>query len=75
MNKPKKGDIYRHFKGNIITILEIAKHTETLEEMVVYTHDGEIWVRPMEMFLSKVDHKKYPEVKQEYRFEKVESAE
>ncbi len=75
MNNPKKGEIYRHFKGNVITILEIAKHTETLEEMVVYMHDGEIWVRPMEMFLSKVDHEKYPDVKQEYRFEKVESAE
>ena len=75
MNNPKKGEIYRHFKGNVITILEIAKHTETLEEMVVYMHDGEIWVRPMEMFLSKVDHEKYPDVNQEYRFEKVESAE
>ena len=69
MNNPKKGEIYRHFKGNVITILEIAKHTETLEEMVVYMHDGEIWVRPMEMFLSKVDHEKYPDVKQKYRFQ------
>lgn len=70
--KPVKGEKYRHFKGNIITILEIAKHTETLEEMVVYEHDGEVWVRPMEMFLEKVDKVKYPDVTQEYRFQKVE---
>ena len=70
--KPKKGEKYRHFKGNVITVLEIAKHTETLEEMVVYEHDGEIWVRPLEMFLEKVDKEKYPEVMQEYRFQKIE---
>lgn len=70
--KPVKGEKYRHFKGNIITILETAKHTETLEEMVVYEHDGEVWVRPMEMFLEKVDKEKYPNVTQEYRFQKIE---
>ena len=51
MNKPQVGEKYRHFKGMEITILAIAKDTETLEEMVVYEHDGENWVRPMEMFL------------------------
>ena len=70
--KPKKFEKYRHFKGNIITILEIAKHTETLEEMVVYEHDGEVWVRPLEMFLEKVDKEKYPNVEQEYRFLKID---
>ena len=70
MNKPMVGEKYRHFKGMIITILAIAKDSETLEELVVYEHDGENWVRPMDMFLSKVDHKKYPDVTQEYRFEK-----
>lgn len=74
MNKPVSGEKYRHFKGMEITILEIAKHTETLEEMVVYEHDGEIWVRPMSMFLEKVDKEKYPEVLQEYRFERIEKA-
>lgn len=69
---PKKFEKYRHFKGNIITILEIAKHTETLEEMVVYEHDGDVWVRPMSMFLEKVDKEKYPDVEQEYRFIKIE---
>ena len=69
-----KGDKYRHFKGAIVEVLEIAKDSETLEEMVVYKHEetGEIWVRPLSMFLSKVDKDKYPDVKQEYRFEKIE---
>lgn len=69
----KKGEKYKHFKGMIVEILEIAKDSETLEEMVVYKHTdtNEIWVRPLSMFLSKVDTEKYPDVKQEYRFEKV----
>lgn len=67
-----KGQKYRHFKGNVITVLEIAKNTETLEMMVVYDHDGTIWVRPYEMFVSKVDKEKYPDVEQEYRFQLVE---
>ena len=68
-----KGEKYRHFKGTIVEILEIAKDSETLEDMVVYKHTdtNEIWVRPLSMFLSKVDTKKYPDVKQEYRFEKI----
>lgn len=69
--KPKKNDKYRHFKGTIITVLEVGKNTETLEEMVVYEHDNEIWIRPMDMFLSKVDKEKYPDITQEYRFEKM----
>lgn len=70
----KKGDKYRHFKGAIVEILELAKDSETLEDMVVYKHmdTDEIWVRPLSMFESKVDKNKYPDVKQEYRFEKVE---
>ena len=70
----KKGEKYRHFKGMVVEILELAKDSETLEDMVVYRHTDtdEIWVRPLSMFLSKVDTEKYPDVKQEYRFEKVE---
>jgi len=74
MNKPVVGQVYRHFKGNIITIMAIAKHTETLEEMVVYNHDGEVWVRPLSMFLEKVDKEKYPSVEQVYRFELIKEA-
>ena len=64
---------YRHFKGATITVLYLAKDSETLEDLVVYKHDEDeqIWVRPKEMFLSEVDHDKYPEVKQKYRFEEI----
>lgn len=63
------GRKYRHFKGFIIKVITIAKNTETLEDMVVYDHDGDIWVRPYDMFISKVDKNKYPDVEQVYRFE------
>ena len=63
------GGTYKHFKGTLHKVIALAKHSETQEEMVVYTHEdtGEIWVRPYEMFTSKVDKEKYPEVNQEYR--------
>ena len=71
MRMPIKGKIYKHFKGNLYEILAIAKHTETMEDMVVYKEaEGEaVYVRPLGMFVSKVDKEKYPEVLQEYRFE------
>lgn len=64
-----------HFKGNNYKVLCVAMHTETQEMMVVYQAlygDYKYFVRPYEMFVSKVDHDKYPDVKQEYRFELVE---
>lgn len=65
------GKTYRHFKGTYHKVIAIAKHTETLEDMVIYTHDDKIWARPYDMFISKVDKEKYPDVNQEYRFELV----
>jgi hypothetical protein len=48
---------YRHFKGKEYEVVGIAKHSETLEELVVYKHldDGSMWVRPIAMFLEKVE--------------------
>ncbi|MEG0385661.1 MAG: DUF1653 domain-containing protein [Solibacillus sp.] len=45
---------YKHYKGNIYTIITIGKHTETNEELVVYTDEKEVWVRPAEMFFGVI---------------------
>ena len=78
MRKIKEKGIYKHFKGDYYLVEEVAKDSETKEPVVVYRRlygEGDLWVRPLEMFLSEVDHEKYPNVKQKYRFElqKVES--
>ena len=62
---------YRHFKGNEYQVLGIARHSETLEELVVYRAlygDGGLWIRPLAMFLSPVDREKYPDAQQDERF-------
>lgn len=64
------GATYKHFKGMKVEVMAIAKHTETMEELVIYEHDGSTWARPYDMFIGEVDHEKYPEIKQKYRFEK-----
>lgn len=70
----KINGLYKHFKGKIVRVLMIAKDSETLENLVVYVHEGtdETWVRKLDEFLSEVDHNKYPDVKQKYRFEEIE---
>ncbi|XAM47610.1 hypothetical protein ANDSL2_01020 [Acetoanaerobium noterae] len=58
MRTLKIGKKYRHFKGNEYLVMHIAKHSETLEELVVYQAlYGEmgVWVRPLEMFLEQVE--------------------
>lgn len=74
----KINGIYKHFKGDYYIVVDTCIHSETKEKYVLYRGlygDGELYIRPYDMFLSKVDKVKYPNVKQEYRFElqKVES--
>lgn len=70
---PKAGELYRHFKiGKVVKVIAVSRHTETEEVSVVYECNEQIWNRPLDMFMSEVDRKKYPDVTQKYRFEKVE---
>ena len=72
MNQIIINRIYRHFKGDHYLLVDIAKHSETGEDYVVYRKlydDGSLWVRPLDMFMEEVDHDKYPEVEQKYRFQ------
>lgn len=75
MQELKIHGVYRHFKGNYYLVEDVAKHSETEETYVIYRKlydDGSLWIRPLDMFLSPVDHEKYPEVEQEYRFQLTE---
>ena len=74
MRKIKINGVYKHFKGKIYVVENIAKDCETLKEVVVYRAlygEGQVWVRTYTDFISEVDKNKYPDVKQKYRFEEL----
>ena len=80
MREIKPFTMYRHFKGSRALVITTAKHSVTAQDLVVYAcmdnkgntnHKDGIYARPLEMFLSEVDHEKYPDVKQKYRFEEI----
>ncbi len=71
----KKDEVYRHFKGKYYRIVGVAKHSETLEDMVVYQGLYEhhpLFVRPLSMFEETLDKNKYPQANQTKRFMKIE---
>ena len=73
-NMLTSGAIVRHFKGNLYKVITIAEDTETQKQVVVYMAlygDFKNYVRDVDMFMSEVDHEKYPDVTQKYRFEYV----
>lgn len=72
MNKIVKKGIYKHFKGDYYIVEDIAIHSEDRSKYVVYRclyDECQLYIRPLDMFLSEVDKQKYPEIKQKYRFE------
>ncbi len=84
-NIPEPGTIVRHFKRETIRnpgindylyeIVGLAEHTESKENMMIYRAlygNRKLYARPLDMFMSEVDHNKYPSIQQKYRFENNE---
>ena len=80
MREIKIGKVYRHFKNKYYLVTDIVNDCESnndaeYKKIIIYRAlYGEhlTWARPYEMFASEVDHEKYPEVEQRYRFEEVD---
>lgn len=51
---------YRHFKGHTVELMGVGVHSETLEELAIYEHDGLLWVRPLVMFTEHVEKPELP---------------
>ena len=81
MREIKVGSIYKHFKNKYYIVLDIVNDCESNNEkeyrkIVIYKAlygEYKVWARDYEMFASLVDHNKYPEIKQKYRFEEIEN--
>lgn len=78
--KVKPFTMWKLFKGAKAFVITVAEHSETKEKLVVYrcmdnngktNHKDGIYARPLDMFLSEIDFKKYPDVTQKYRFEEI----
>ena len=76
MREIKIGAYYRHFKGNLYKVIDIVNDCESvgddIKKVVIYQAmygNNEKWARKYEDFASLVDHEKYPEISQKYRFE------
>ena len=82
MREVKVGQIYKHFKNKYYIVLDIvndceSNNKEKPNKIVIYQalYDKHLkWARPLENFASEVDHRKYPNIKQKYRFEEVDVA-
>ena len=67
--------VYRHYKGDEYLVVDVARHSETGEEMVVYRAlygEGQLWVRPLAMFFDELEDEKVLKYGQRRRFELVE---